>query len=376
MRILHIFTNPHLTNGATVFEHRVSQYLKSDDIYFDYLVTEQPDPGELERYHAEGSRLYQLPLDKAHGLLIRELKVNYQYYQFFKNHDYDIVYADTENGLRAIHLLMARLAGVSVRVVHSHNTSLQTQSKLSRWLSRCLRVFFYWSATDFFACSDGAARWLFPAGICEKGQYRTLKNGVDLEKFSFNPQKRQRIRDQLRLGDAPVLGNVGRFMPQKNHLFLLEIFHAYLKLRPEAKLMLIGTGPLEDQIKAKLQTLGMEDSVILVGNTPNVCDYLQAMDVFVMPSLFEGLPITGIEAQAAGLPCLFSDTITQELAITELANYSALALEPEQWAQRIDGLYSAGRKDVCQQIIDAGYSITDTVDRLREFYIQANQRKK
>ena len=127
-----MFTNPHLTNGATMFEYRVSSYLKEKDIFFDYLVTEEAENEELERYKSMGSKVYKLPIDNKHGLIIRELKVNVQYYKFFKKHRYDIVYADTENALRSIHLLMARFAGVPVRVVHSHNTGLQTESRLSK----------------------------------------------------------------------------------------------------------------------------------------------------------------------------------------------------------------------------------------------------
>ena len=120
MRVLHMFTNPHLTNGATIFEYRISGFLKNDDIYFDYLVTEQADMEEIERYKQMGSRIFKLPIDNAHGLIVRELKINREYYRFFKQHknEYNIVYADTENALRSIHLLMARLAGIPVRVVH------------------------------------------------------------------------------------------------------------------------------------------------------------------------------------------------------------------------------------------------------------------
>lgn len=131
-----MFTNPHLTNGATMFEFRISQLLNKDGIYFDYLVTEQVENEEMERYKDVGSNIFKLPIDNEHGLLIRELKINREYYRFFKNHNYNIVYADTENSLRSIHLFMAKLAGVSIRVVHSHNTGLQTESKTSKIISR------------------------------------------------------------------------------------------------------------------------------------------------------------------------------------------------------------------------------------------------
>lgn len=368
IRILHIFTNPHLTNGATVFEYRISEFLQNEDIYFDYLVTEQADEEEIKRYDKVGSRLYKLPIDNKHGLLVRELKINFQYYKFFRKHHYDVVYADTENALRAIHLLMAKLAGIPVRVVHSHNTGLQTESKSARRISRMLRHFFKLSITNYFACSDMAAEWLFPPDVYKKHRYKVLKNGIDLKKFAYNQHVRMNIRTLLGLKDEFVIGNVGRFMPQKNHAYMIEIFEEFLKIMPNAKLMLIGTGPLQDEIKANVYKKGMRDSVIFVGNVPNVNDYLQAMDLFLMPSLFEGLPITGIEAQASGLPCIFADTITKELAVTKLAYYCSLDDKPEKWIKLIEKLATIQRVDMSSEIIDAGYSISETVDYLKKFY--------
>ncbi len=369
MRVLHLFTNPHLTNGATVFEYRISEFLKGEKIYFDYLVTEQASDEELMRYKSMGSVVYRLPIDNNHGLLIRELKINLQYFSFFRKHHYDIVYADTENALRSIHLFMARLAGIKVRVVHSHNTGLQTSSKKSRIIARSMRSFFKASATHYFACSDMAAEWLFPKSIYEKKQYTVLRNGVDLEKFKFNSEIRRNIRREYQIAeDESVIGNVGRFMPQKNHEFLLDIFSAILKKRSKVKLMLIGTGPLMEEIQEKTRRLGITDKVIFVGNIPNVNDYLHAMDVFLMPSLFEGLPITGIEAQANGLPCIFADTITKELKITKQAEYCSLNESASAWATCVLAAVDRGRADCNEELILNGYSIKDTVKYLSDFY--------
>ncbi|MCD8322104.1 MAG: glycosyltransferase family 1 protein [Oscillospiraceae bacterium] len=373
MRVLHIFTNSHLTNGASVFEYRISQKLKKCGIFFDYLVTEPPTAEERERYENEQSIIYELPIDNKHGLLVREIKINIQYYKFFKKNDYDFVYADTENGLRAIHLLMARFAGVKVRVVHSHNSCLQTSSKTSRILSRLLRHVFWFSATDYFACSDLAAEWLFPRKVYKKHLYKILKNGIDLSQFTYNEEVRKSIRDCYGIRNEFVVGNVGRFMPQKNHSFLIDIFVEILKVVPDARLMLIGTGPLEDEIKAKVEENKIEDYVIFVGNVSNVNEYLQAMDVYLMPSLFEGLPITGIEAQASGLPCFFSDSITDELSITSLVHHCALEASSVKWAEAIVKYRGLGRKNVKNEITKAGYSINATVDELRRFYFEKNK---
>lgn len=375
MRVLHIFTNPHLTNGATMFEFRISQLLNKDGIYFDYLVTEQVEKEEADLYKSVGSNIFKLPIDNEHGLIIRELKINREYYRFFKNHNYDIVYADTENSLRSIHLFMAKLAGVTTRVVHSHNTGLQTESKFSKVVASVIRYFFVFSATDYFACSDLAAKWLFPDSIIKKGKYKLLTNGVDLNVFKFDESLRMRTRKMYNiLPTDVVIGNVGRFVPQKNHKFILSIFNEFVKKMPNAKLMLIGAGPLEGEIREFVKKYNLNESVIFVGTTRNVVNYYHAMDLFLMPSLFEGLPITGIEAQANGLPCLFADSITQELAISNLASYCSLSAPEVVWRDKILELLKIGRRDCSEEIINAGYSIYDTVSYLKNFYSSREKR--
>ena len=367
MRVLHIFSDPALTHGASMFEYRISQQLRSSDIYFDYLVTGELSDEDAARYAAAGSEVYRLPLDGGHGLLIRELKANLAYYRFFKTHPYDIVYADTENALRAAHLLMARFAGVRIRVLHAHNTALQTESRASAKIARLMRRLFSLSVTDYFACSEAAAEWLFPPLVCEKHSYEILKNGVDLNAFRFDPEARSRIRAALDLSGV-VIGHIGRFMPQKNHARLLEIFAAVRKTAPEARLLLIGGGPMLDEMKEKARALGVADSVRFVGNVQEIPAYLSAMDVFLMPSLFEGLPITGVEAQASGLPCIFSDAITREIGISALAKFLPLDEPDSVWAEKILSAAAGGRRDVSAEIAAAGYSVGETAARLKAFY--------
>ena len=375
MRILHLYADPSLTHGAAVFEYRIAQQLKDDGICFDYLFSKKIQPEDAARYAQNGSRVFDLGVDEKLNLIVHEIKANIAYYKFFKTHDYKIVYADTENALRALHLLMARLAGVPVRVLHSHNTQLQTRSRVSHLIARVLRHFFRFSATHYFACSDLAAEWLFPPSVCKKKNYKILQNGVDLKQFLFNPEIRSELRTKLGISENQLLlGHVGRFMPQKNHGFLLEIFASVAEKKPDARLMLIGSGVHRADAEKKAAELGITDKVLFIGSVENVSDYLQAMDLFVMPSLFEGLPVTGIEAQAAGLPCIFSDTITRELAITDLAEYLPInSIDP--WVERICRAdASLPRKNAEDQIIRAGYSIDHTAAQLREFYLKNGDR--
>ena len=280
MRILHMYAEPSLTHGAATFEYEISKVLKKDNIYFDYLVSEEVEPETEKRYGEQGSKVYRIPVDKNHGLLIRELKVNFQYFKFFKKHKYDIIYADTENALRAVHLLMAKLAGVKVRVVHSHNTALQTTSKFSRMLARVLRNVFSVSATDYFACSDEAAEWLFPKKIVREKRYTVLKNGIDVDRFKYSSKARREIRELLNISDDEIIvGNVGRFMEQKNHKFMIEVFKEFMEIRPNATLVLVGEGMLEGEIRKQVAEENLQYKVVFAGTTPDVEKYLSAMYV-------------------------------------------------------------------------------------------------
>lgn len=372
MRVLHIFSNPHLTNGASIFEYRVSEKLKYKDIFFDYLVTENPTEDEMKRYDNQGSKIYKLDLDNKHGLLVRELKANYKYYKFFKQHDYQIVYVDTENSLRAIHLLMARFAGVKIRVVHSHNNGLQTNSNISKYISLFIKNFFNYSATDFFACSDEAAKWLFPKNIFERKQYRIINNGIDTEAFLFNNHSRKIIRNKFRIKDTDlVLGSVARFVEQKNHSFMLDIIYELKKSHSRnVKLLLVGEGRLEKQIKKQAEKLGVFGNVIFAGTTSNVSEMLSAMDIFLMPSLFEGFGIAALEAQANGLPCILSDKLTKDLNMSDNIQYLPID-SVDDWVNQIIRLKKIDRIDgnqAVEKIENRGYSLAKTVEFLEVFY--------
>ena len=371
MRVLHIYSDPSLTHGASIFETRVAERLRGSGIVFDYLVTGNLSDEDAARYAQMDSRVFVLPLDTRHGLFIREWKVNRQYYRFFKAHPYEIVYADTENALRAVHLLMARLAGVRVRVLHAHNTGLQTESRASAKIARMLRGLFRWSATDYFACSHAAAQWLFPKEIVRKRAYRVLKNGVDLNAFRFDAALRSETRRRYALEDRFVLGTVGRMVPQKNQKFLIDVLASLRERIPEAALLIVGDGPLREALAAHAQEKDVSDRVIFAGNVPDVPAHLCAMDFFALTSVFEGFGIVNIEAQATGLPCLMSDAVPQEAKSTDRADFLPLSVGASAWADAIcamRGVCGDSRPDLRKEIAQAGFSIDDTVEELRKFY--------
>lgn len=371
MRVLHIFTNSHMNNGATTFEYRVSRKLKEKGIFFDYLVTEEPNEEEKRLYGEAGSNVYVLPIDKKHGIIIREIRMNRLYYKFFKEHKYDMIYVDTENGLRAIHMLMAKLAGVKVRVLHSHNTALQTNSKASKLIHKYMKNLFSISATHYLACSDGAAHWLFPKKIYENGDYEVINNGVDTDVFKFDNEKRTQMRQKYNIKENDVVaGCVGRFAYQKNHSYMLDVAAKAVEMNSNFKLLLLGNGELEDELRAKAEGLGIADNIIFAGTSTDVNDYLSAMDVFILTSRFEGLGIVLIEAQSNGLRAVVADTVPRETKMADETTYMSLDANPSEWAKKLFELAELrddGRK--AQKVMnEKEFTLEATANRLYEIY--------
>ena len=197
-----------------------------------------------------------------------------------------------------------------------------------------------------------------------------LHNAIDAAAYSFDVNKREDVRRRLKLPEeALVLGHVGRFMPQKNHEFLLDVFSAAAKKEANARLLLIGDGDLRAKIEAKAQQLGLSDRVIFTGVRADVPDLLQAMDLFVLPSLYEGLPVTLVEAQASGLPCVISDRVSNECMVTRgLVTEMRLSDTPEQWAEHILSCRNAERTDRYEEVSASDYDIVDSAKRLEDFY--------
>ena len=192
------------------------------------------------------------------------------------------------------------------------------------------------------ACSKEAGEWLFG-----NTQFIVLNNGIDVSKYVFNQNIREEYRKILGFSDELVLGHVGRFSNQKNHNFLIDIFYEIIKINKKSKLILIGTGELENEIKEKVESLSLKEKVIFLGARADVNKIMQAMDVFILPSLFEGLPVVGVEAQASGLPCIISDTVSKDVKITDSVLQISLSLPPEEWGKKLIDFYETfERKDM------------------------------
>lgn len=287
----------------------------------------------------------------------------FKLYKLIKENKYDIVHVHGNSATMVFEMLAAAVGGVKVRIVHSHNTECS-----SKRLHSLLNPLFKRLYTHTFACGEKAGAWLFG-----DGKARIIKNGVDLDKFKFDDDARQKIRDELNVSDKIVIGHIGVFNEQKNHVFLIDIFEALYKKNQNCHLVLVGSGEKFEEIKELVGRKGLTDAVTFAGIVRNSNEFYQAFDAFVLPSLFEGLPLVSVEAQASGLPCIIADTVSEEAKVTELVEFLSLETSPDKWADAILSKVSEkDRKEVSQRAVvdltEAGFDIVKNVEDLEKIY--------
>lgn len=230
-------------------------------------------------------------------------------------------------------------------------------------------------ATELFACGHEAGKWMF--GSIE---FTVLNNAIDAERYAYDEKKRKEIRAELSIPEnALVIGHVGRFAPPKNHTFIVDLFDRITKMRNDSVLLLVGDGDLKAGIEEKVKILGLSDKVVFTGLRSDVDRLLQAMDVFLFPSVYEGLPLSIIEAQAAGLPCLISDKVPDECRITDCVQQLSLDDPIEIWIQAVLNAGGTERKETLTLIRNAGYDIKTNAVKLQDYYLKrsnpANERE-
>lgn len=286
----------------------------------------------------------------------------------FKENDYKLVHSNI-NSLSVFPLYAAKKAGVPIRIAHSHSTSNRVEFK-KYMIKNMLRPFSKVYATHYFACTEHAGKWLFGDKYLNDGKIVVINNGIDIDSYTYNSQIRNKIRKELGISENEILiGHIGRFIKQKNHEFLIELFYELHKIHPNYKLILIGQGPLHNTIVKKVKKLGIEDSVIFLGQVHNVNDYYQAMDLFLFPSLYEGLGIVMIEAQCSGLDCIASTNVPIKAKVSEKAHFVDLDEPLNMWIDKITGLNLHDRSINKNNVRDAGFDIKLEGQKLQKIYM-------
>ena len=361
-RVLQVVT--HMDRGG--LETMLMNYYRQIDrsrVQFDFLTHREGEKDYDAEIRALGGRIYHVPpVNPFSRSYLQALDV------FFAEHpEYRVVHSHLDC-MSAYVLRAAKKCGVPVRLAHSHSSS---QDKDAKYLLKLLcKRGIAKQATQLLACADAAGRWMFGGA-----PFRVLPNAIDASAYRADEQVRQEVRAELGLENAVVLGHVGRFSEPKNHPFLIGLFAEAVKKEPQARLLLIGGGEGRTAIEEKVRALGLADKVLFLGVRSDVNRMLQAMDAFVFPSLYEGLPVSLVEAQAAGLPCVISDRVPRESVLTDLVEQLPLG-DAAAWAERVLCAAAKEKKDTYEAICAAGFDVAKNAEWLEEFYLGAYEGNK
>lgn len=345
-RLLFGYSNCTFKNGIDKYLLNVINALKNEDVEIDLLTScySKEFEEEMKKF---GVNL--LTIDRLSHPIKRYKQVS----KIVQNRKYFITYFNVSEAFNCICNIAVKKHSNAIVITHSHN-SKNTSSNI---LKKNILLFAHIICKPlinkysdyYYACSNVAGDWLFGKNkVANNSNYRIIRNTIDTHKFLFDFQERNKIRNMYGINNEYVIGFVGNFLEQKNPLFLIEIFDEIRKLHSNVKFFMIGDGHLRQEIENKIQDNNLCDYVILTGGIDNVSSYMSAMDALILPSFFEGLPIVGIEAQVNGLECFFSDSITQEIKISNLAHFISLKDESRLWAKEILSFLPNDRNKVIQ----------------------------
>lgn len=368
LRVLHSVSNM----ARAGIETMLMNYYRNIDrskVQFDFLAN-KPVPGEYDdEIRSMGGRVFVSPgLNPLH----------YPQYKRFvadllqESPEIKIVHAHNE-AMGYYALQSAKDAGIKVRIAHAHNTQIIRDYKYP--LKLFCKQLLPGAATEYWSCGRDAGIYYYGEKRWNESGF-ILRNAIDLSRFAFSKDARDKLRKAYGLEDCFVIGHVGRFNLQKNHSRLLDIFAEFAKAVPDSRLVLIGVGELEESSREKARALGIQDKTLFLGQMGDVSQWYQAMDCFVLPSLFEGLPVVGIEAQAAGLPCFFSDKVTDEIVLSEGAQRIALSADDAEWVRAIMAAKNSAsdRAKGADIVRKAGYDIREEARKLQDIYLELAER--
>ena len=354
-RILHIVGQMD-RGGQETFIMNLYRNIDRNQIQFDFVVHTSQKCDFDDEIISLGGKIYSIsPLSKSFLKHCKEL------YKIIKENKYDTIHRHTASSIVFVDLFVAKMAGAHNRICHSHNTQ-NNQKGLHRLFRPLLNLF----VTERLACGMEAGKFMFG-----KKEFTVIPNGINVSHFKFNNESRSKKRKELHIDDKLVITNIGRFNEQKNHTFLIDIFYEYQKIEKNAILCLVGKGNLQENIKNKVKQLSIEDKVYFLNTRNDVNEIMMASDIFLFPSLFEGLPVALIEAQATGLPCLISDTISKEAIIeSKLVHMESLSTDVSLWSKKMQELLNTdfNREKIYSSVEKSKYNIDNVITLLDKIY--------
>ena len=359
-----LFVAEALTRNSGVASMIVNlvQNIESEDIKIDLLTYENGDKVILDNLKNRGVNIYTVPELGLASYFTFKRAVNC----FFESHKYDIVHSHF-NQVDTILFKSAKKNGVKVCISHSHNTKL-SDSKIKAIRNRILCYKLPKEADVWAACSEDAGKCLYGKNFLNSSKRLIIHNGVDCEKFKFDAKARRLIREEFNVNEEEILlGHIGGFRLQKNHIFLVEMFYELHKRNSKYKLLLVGDGDLRPLIEKKVYELDLQDYVIFAGTRSDINRILSGLDLFLLPSLYEGLPVVGIEAQVAGLNCIFSDSITRESNLNDVI-FLSLNSSIDTWCSCVENMELKRYSDRIYTVKNTGFDIVTEAKKLSNFY--------
>ena len=360
IRVLHMIGSLDC-GGSQMMVINLYKAIDRSRVQFDFVIDHSDQRALAPVVESLGANIYEMPTYK--GVNIGEVKRAWE--QFFTQHpEYKILHVHVRS-YASLFIPIAKKHGL-ITIVHSHSTSNGNGIKAA--VKDAMQLPIRWQADYFFGCSKKAGEWLFGNKIVNGPRYHMLPNSIDMNLYQYNAIDRKKCRDELGVSETQkVYVHVGRFHPAKNHKFLLDVFAKLIKKQSNSILLLVGDGQLRPDIENQMQMLGIERNVLLLGHRDDVHYILQAADCFLFPSRWEGLPVTVVEAQAVGLPCLISDNISDDVCISDLVHKIPINHGEDIW---VDAMltFDYSRRDVSEEIKKAGFDVSATAQWLTEFY--------
>ena len=374
IRVLHIVGRMD-RGGIETMIMNLYRHVDREQVQFDFLAHYGREAAYNEEIRAMGGRIYEMPAlrDDTRIYYWRVFSYLRALNRFFKAHrEYRIIHGHMTN-TAALYMPIARRWGVTCRIAHSHST--RGKGGLMGLATYILHRPVYRFATHCFACSQGARGWLYPRRLIDAGQVHILSNAVDAARFRFDPESRRNARQALEIHNQTVILCAGLFRPEKNQSFLMDVLREMLKTRRDILFLFAGDGPCEAEVREKAARYGIMDHARFLGVRQDMPALFHAADAFVMPSLWEGLPLTALEAQASGLPGVVSDAVTREMDLFGLLQYVPLSAGPKPWAEALLRAAAQPRRDTFQSFQASGFDVRATAPWLQSFYLANHNRE-
>ena len=368
IKVLQISVGAHF-GGIEKLELEYAKHINSNDIKVDILVSNKRTYEKYEKNVDGKFKIYNLNMNSFKRS--NQWIYDYRLYKFLKNNRYDIVHINSAVFLYSFRVaFIAKLCGIKKIVVHSHNCI--KSNPIKRGIITILNPLYRSFVTEFLTCSKLAEKSLFTEKFISKNKIILLKNGIDIEPYKYSESIRSKYRNNLGLEGKTVYGHIGRFAPQKNHNLLIDIFYNIQKMQENSALILLGDGELKSEMESKVQKLNIQDKVLFLGFREDVNQILNAMDFFILPSTYEGLPVVLVEAQTNGLPVFCSDVVSEEAKITD--EYYTIKLDDDcdVIAKKICSCQSCeqNREYAYKKTIENGYDIDDVCNKLKTIYLK------